>query len=81
MLASTSRDGTHDRHLAGLNHLAFHTGTTRNVDRLWKAAPQIGWNQLYVDRHPWAGVDGHHAAFLDNVERFKVELVAIDPKY
>lgn len=81
VVASAPRDGAHDRRDAGLNHLAFHAGTTQDVDRLWKAAPQHGWNQLYVDRHPWAGGDEHYAAFLDNAERFKVELVATDPKY
>lgn len=79
VVASAPRDGIHDRRDAGLNHLAFHAGTTQNVDRLWEAAQQNGWNQLYVDRHPWAGGDEHYAAFLDNVERFKVELVATDP--
>jgi hypothetical protein len=37
---------------------------------------QHGWSQLYADRHPWAGGPDHYAAFLENGERFKVELVA-----
>lgn len=80
VLGSAPRDGTHDRGVPGLNHLAFHAGTTQNVDRLWAAAPANGWTHLYTDRHPWAGGDEHYAAFLENVERFKVELVAADPK-
>ncbi|WP_442892429.1 hypothetical protein [Curtobacterium sp. USHLN213] len=31
---------------------------------------------LYEDRHPHAGGPDHHAAFLEDAERFKVELVA-----
>ena len=79
VLGDAPRDGTYDRRFPGLNHLAFHSGTRQNVDRLWQEAPENGWNQLYVDRHPWAGGDEHYAAFLENVERFKVELVAADP--
>lgn len=29
--------------------------------------------------YPWAGGDEHYAAFLENFERFTVELVAADP--
>ncbi|MET3802960.1 hypothetical protein ABID70_002915 [Clavibacter michiganensis] len=40
------------------------------------AAPDHGWARLYEDRHPFAGGPDHHAAFLEDGERFKVELVA-----
>lgn len=66
----------HDRRGSGLNHLAFHAGTRADVDRIWNDAPAHGWTQLYVDRHPWAGGPNHYAAYLENAERGKVELVA-----
>ena len=43
---------------------------------MWMSALDHGWSQLYADRHPWAGGPDHYAAFLENGERFKVELVA-----
>jgi hypothetical protein len=76
VLAAAPRAAEHDRRGAGLNHLAFHAGTRDDVDRLWNLAPEHGWRQLYADRHPHAGGDDHYAAFLENAERFKVELVA-----
>lgn len=66
----------HDRRNAGLSHLAFHTGSRHDVDSLWESAVRHGWTQLYIDRHPFAGGPGHYAAYLENTERFKVELVA-----
>lgn len=70
--------GAHDRRRPGLSHLAFHAGDTDDVDRLWQAAPAHGWSPLYADRHPYAGGPDHHAAFLEDAERMKVELVATD---
>ena len=69
-------DGAHDRRRPGLSHLAFHAGDHQDADRLWQEGPQYGWRQLYPDRHPYAGGPDHYAAFLENSERFKVELVA-----
>ena len=75
----------HDRRQAGLSHLAFHGGSRQDVDEVWGKAPEHGWTWLYEDRHPWAGGEpdsksgGHYAAFLENDERFKVEIVAIAP--
>lgn len=85
VLEQAPRDERHDRRGAGLSHLAFHAGATSDVDALWTAAPNHGWSHLYADRHPWAGGEpaegssGHYAAFLENGERFKVELVADGP--
>ncbi|MFC4243947.1 VOC family protein [Gryllotalpicola reticulitermitis] len=70
--------GEHDRRMPGLSHLAFHAGTRRQVDELWEASPAHGWSHLYADRHPWAGGTEHYAAYLENAERFKVELVAAE---
>jgi hypothetical protein len=63
------------RRRPGLSHLAFHAGTAETVERLWAEAPDHGWARLYEDRHPFAG-GPDHAAFLEDAERFKVELVA-----
>jgi catechol 2,3-dioxygenase-like lactoylglutathione lyase family enzyme len=82
VLESAPLPGPNDRRLAGLSHLAFHAGGQENVDRLWREAPAHGWSGLYADRHPWAGGEptsndpGQYAAFLENEERFKIELVA-----
>jgi len=72
-------DGSHDRRRPGLSHLAFHAGGPADVGRLWEAAPAHGWQRLYEDRHPLAGGPEHHAAFLEDDERMKVELVADEP--
>ncbi|KAF2412273.1 glyoxalase [Microbacterium sp. B35-04] len=76
VLAAAPGATPHDRRGAGLSHLAFHAGTRGDVDRLWEAAPEHHWRRLYADRHPYAGGGDHYAAFLENAERFKVELVA-----
>jgi hypothetical protein len=68
--------GAHDRRVPGLSHLAFHAGTPRNVDALVASAPDHGWHELYADRFPHAGSDDSYAAFFENDDRFKVELVA-----
>ncbi|MBO9046224.1 VOC family protein [Curtobacterium flaccumfaciens pv. flaccumfaciens] len=76
VLESAPLDGDHDRRRPGLSHLAFHAGAAETVERLWAEAPGHGWARLYEDRHPFAGGPEHHAAFLEDAERFKVELVA-----
>ena len=79
VIAEAPSDGPHDRRTAGLSHLAFEVGTRAFVDQMWATATENGWSQLYVDRHPWAGGGEHYAAFLENAERFKIELVASNP--
>ena len=84
VLEQAPMEGEHDRRGAGLSHLAFHAGSRSDVDALWAAAPENGWSQLYADQYPWAGGapgprdddPGHYAAYLETVDRFKVELVA-----
>ncbi|MFF7442539.1 VOC family protein [Streptomyces sp. NPDC008122] len=68
--------GRHDRLRPGLNHLAFHAGDRSAVDRLAADAPAHGWRLLFADRHPYAGGEGHYAAYLENEDGFEVELVA-----
>jgi catechol 2,3-dioxygenase-like lactoylglutathione lyase family enzyme len=76
VLEAAPLDGVHDRRRPGLSHLAFHAGGVDDVAHLWSAAPSNGWRRLYEDRHPFAGGPHHHAAFLEDSERWKVELVA-----
>jgi catechol 2,3-dioxygenase-like lactoylglutathione lyase family enzyme len=66
----------HERRRPGLNHLAFHAGTEREVEDLAAAAVLHGWRLLFADRHPHAGGPAHHAAYLENDDGFEVELVA-----
>ena len=76
VLEQSERTGAHDRRTPGLSHLAFHAGDRDDVDRLWSASLEHRWRHLYADRHPYAGGEQHYAAYLENTERFKVELVA-----
>lgn len=64
------------RGTAVVSHLAFHFGTTADVDVLWSAVPRFGWKHLYADRHPWVGGEEHYAAFVESGEQSMVELVA-----
>jgi hypothetical protein len=67
--------GAHERRRPGLNHLAFHAGSERDVDELTTQAIGQGWELLFADRHPHAGEPTHYAAYLTNSEGFEVELV------
>ena len=69
----------HDRLRPGLNHLAFHAGTRRDVDRVTAAAQSNGWQLLFADEHPHAGGDEHYAAYLENDDGFEIELCATAP--
>lgn len=69
------RDGGHDRLRPGLNHLAFHVASRPELDRLVDRAPGHGWALLYPERYPFAGGEGHCAAYLEDGAGFEVELV------
>ncbi len=68
--------GGHDRTRAGINHLAFHAGSRKEVDAVVAARAEGGWSLLFPERHPYAGGPAHYAAYLVNGEGFEVELVA-----
>lgn len=72
------RSSVHDRTSPGLNHLAFHAGSRRELDDLADEARRHGWRLLFADRHPYAGGPEHYAAYLENADGFEVELVAQD---
>ncbi|MFD8958509.1 glyoxalase, partial [Streptomyces anulatus] len=40
------------------------------------APPAYGGRQQVPDRHPYAGGEGHHAAYLEDPAGYEVELVA-----
>jgi catechol 2,3-dioxygenase-like lactoylglutathione lyase family enzyme len=71
-------DGRHDRQRPGLNHLAFHSGSRNETDRLVADAAGHGWTLLFREDHPHAGGPGHYAGYLANADGFEVELVAGD---
>src|SRR5690242_12731923 len=60
------RGERHDRLGPGLNHLAFHVESRSVLDDLIRRAPGHGWTLLFPERHPYAGGDGHWAAYLEN---------------
>jgi catechol 2,3-dioxygenase-like lactoylglutathione lyase family enzyme len=72
--------GVHDRLAPGLNHLAFHAGSTADIDRLVAEAAAHGWMLLFPDRHPHAGGADTYAAYLADAQGYEVELVARAPR-
>lgn len=68
--------GGFDRRHVGLNHVAFRVDNRSEVDRLAEALQGRGARLLYEDRHPYAGGPDHYAAFLEDPDGLKVELVA-----
>ncbi len=66
----------HDRRRPGVNHIAFHGGSAREVDETMELAQQHGWRPLYHERYPQAGGLDHYAGWVENSEGFKVEIVA-----
>lgn len=65
----------YDRRRPGLNHLAFQVAGVDEVEALVAGGPAHGWTLMFPDRHPYAGGDGHYAAYLENSDGFEVELV------
>ncbi|PLT29320.1 VOC family protein [Peribacillus deserti] len=60
----------------GLNHIAFHGRSTRNVDKLTEKLRGKGIRILYEDKHPFAGGKEHYAVFFEDPDRLKVEVAA-----
>lgn len=59
----------------GLNHLAFHGGSCKQIDRLRKDLLATGVNLLYDDRYPYAGGDDHYAIYFEDPDGVKIEVV------
>lgn len=68
--------GPHNRHHAGLNHLALSAPSRAKLDQLRADAPAHGWSELFADAYPHAGGPTSVALYLANTEGFEVELVA-----
>lgn len=65
----------HSRLRPGMNHVAFHVGSTGAITALVGAAGDHGWRQLGDDpRHP-VGRD-QAVAYLEDRDGFEVELIA-----
>lgn len=60
----------------GLNHLAFHTSSPRQVDELTSKLKARGTTILYADKHPYAGGSDSYGVFFEDPERIKVEVMA-----
>ncbi|WP_223911522.1 VOC family protein [Actinomyces capricornis] len=71
----------HDRHRPGLNHLALSAVDQPTVDRLAQQCTDHGWRPLYAERYPFAGGPDHYAAYMEDSQGFKVEVVATDSPY
>ena len=71
-------DQPYHRCKAGLNHLAFHAASRKQVDDITESLRQKEIKILYEDKHPYAGGEGYYAVYFEDPERIKVELVAPD---
>jgi catechol 2,3-dioxygenase-like lactoylglutathione lyase family enzyme len=66
----------HDRLRPGLNHLAFHSGSRGEFDKVIVEAQEHGWTLLFPNRHPFAGGLENYAGYLADSDGFEVELVS-----
>ena len=64
------------RSATGLNHLAFHARSRKEVDQVTEELRARGTRILYEDVHPFAGGRSHCAVFFEDPDRMKVELIA-----
>jgi hypothetical protein len=71
-------DVPHDRMRPGVNHLALTVEDRALLDRMRAESSAHGWHELFADRYPHAGGEGHTALYLENSEGFEVELVVGD---
>lgn len=68
-------DEPHDRLRPGVNHLALSVPDRALLDRVRAESSAHGWHEMFADRYPHAGGDGHTALYLESSEGFEVELV------
>jgi catechol 2,3-dioxygenase-like lactoylglutathione lyase family enzyme len=67
---------TYHRGQVGLNHLAFHAQSRKQVDDITTMLESRGVSILYKDRHPYAGGENYYAVFFEDPDRIKLENVA-----
>lgn len=65
---------SYHRKAVGLNHIAFHAQSEKDVDTLTEKLRARHVPILYEDRHPYAGGDAHYAVFFEDPDRIKVEV-------
>lgn len=61
---------------AGLNHIAFHVDSSREIDYLHGELIKRGVTILYEDKYPYAGGENYYAVYFEDQQRMKVEVVA-----
>lgn len=61
---------------SGLNHLAFHAESRKDVDEMLKKLQDKKVPLLYQDKYPFAGGENYYAVFFEDSQRMKVEFVA-----
>ncbi|MHC5247786.1 VOC family protein [Enterococcus sp. LJL90] len=66
--------GYHRKNI-GLNHLAFSLASPQAVDELRQKLLLAGSNELYAERYPYAESKDYYAAFFEEPDRIKIELV------
>lgn len=69
-------DVPYHRCRVGLNHVAFHGSSRKQVDSITMELKKRGISILYSDRHPYAGGKHHYAVYFEDPDRIKVELVS-----
>lgn len=70
-------DEPYHRCRPGLNHLAFHAESREQVDEIAAAVRERDDSTLlYGEDHPYAGGPDYYAAYFEDPERIKVEIVA-----
>lgn len=73
-------ESPYHRGQVGLNHLAFHAGSRKQVDDMTVMLEKLGVPILYKDRHPYAGGESYYAVFFEDPDRIKLEIVAPSEK-
>lgn len=59
----------------GMNHLALNCSSFTALEKIRARAASQSWQELYPEKYPHAGGEGHTALYLVNREGFEVELV------
>jgi catechol 2,3-dioxygenase-like lactoylglutathione lyase family enzyme len=60
----------------GLNHLAFHGESRKQINDLTEELISRGTTILYKNRHPYAGGNQTYAVFFEDPDCIKLEIVA-----
>jgi len=75
LVQAEESDHPFDRDAAGLNHLAFHAGSRKQVDAITEGVRERDdASLLFEEQHPFAG--GYYALYCEDPEGIKVEVVA-----